>query len=325
MEKNNTVDKNKPLEKSRLGRGLSSLIPPIAKAPTVSPSASPPPSPEPAPATSPSSDSGVQQIALDAITANTYQPRTEFDESALRDLTESVSLHGILQPVMVRPRGKGRYELVAGERRFRAAREAGLTQIPAIVREMTDEDSLIVALIENIQREDLNAMEAARGYRQLLDQFGITQLELARQIGKSPSTVGYALSLLRLPLEMQEGIAEGRISMDHGKVLLSVASPERRASLYTDMLAEGLSVVASRRRASEEPVLFAPAAFLTTALSPASEEPEEDIHLKAIEDRLRSALGLRVAIRNGRSGHGTVTINFSSFDELETIIDRIAE
>jgi len=324
LEKNNAVEKNKPLEKSRLGRGLSSLIPPSAKASVIPPPVSPPPSPDPAPAAAPVSDGGVQQIALDAITANAYQPRTEFDEAALRDLTESVSLHGILQPVMVRPRGKGRYELVAGERRFRAAREAGLTQIPAVVREMTDEDSLIVALIENIQREDLNAMEAARGYRQLLDKFGISQLELARQIGKSPSTVGYALSLLRLPLEMQEGIAEGRISMDHGKVLLSVASPERRASLYADMLAEGLSVVASRRRASEEPILSAPAAFSSPAVS-ASEEPEDDIHLKAIEDRLRSALGLRVTIRNSRNGHGMVTINFSSFDELETIIDRIAE
>ncbi len=324
MEKNKMMEKNKPLEKSRLGRGLSSLIPPSAKSPAVPPPAAPPPSPEPTPAAS-ATDGGVQQIALDAITANTYQPRTEFDETALRDLTESVTLHGILQPVMVRPRGRGRYELVAGERRFRAAREAGLIQIPAVVREMTDEDSLIVALIENIQREDLNAMEAARGYRQLLDQFGITQLELARQIGKSPSTVGYALSLLRLPPQMQEAIAEGRISMDHGKVLLSVASPERRSSLYEDMLSEGLSVVASRRRASEEPVLAAPAAFTAPASSSAPEDPEEDIHLKAIEDRLRSALGLRVAIRNGRNGHGTVTINFSSFDELETIIDRIAE
>lgn len=313
------LEKNKPLEKSRLGRGLSSLIPPSAKAPTAPP---PLPFPEPVPAAL-VSDGGVQQIALDAITANTYQPRTEFDESALRDLTESVSLHGILQPVMVRPRGKGRYELVAGERRFRAAREAGLTQIPAVVREMTDEDSLIVALIENIQREDLNAMEAARGYRQLLDQFGITQVELARQIGKSPSTVAYSLSLLRLPREMQEGISQGKIGMDHGKVLLSVASPERRATLYEAMLDEGLSVVASRRRAVEEPAFTSPVAAPVSAPAAVSTDPEEDIHLKAIEDRLRSALGLRVAIRNSRNGHGTVTINFSSFDDLETVIDRI--
>ncbi len=136
---------------------------------------------------------------------------------------------------MVRPRGGGRYELIAGERRFRAAQQAGLTQIPAVVREMTDEESLTVALIENIQREDLNAMEAARGYKQLLDQFGLTQAELARQIGKSPSTIAYALSLLRLPPEMQESIARGEISMDHGKVLLSVASPERRAALFAEM------------------------------------------------------------------------------------------
>ena len=319
LEKNNTLEK-KPLEKSRLGRGLSSLIPPSAKAPAAASPAAPPPSPAAAP--SPASEGSVQQIALDAISANTYQPRTEFDETALRDLTESITLHGILQPVMVRPRGKGRYELVAGERRFRAAREAGLTQIPAVIREMSDEDSLIVALIENIQREDLNAMEAARGYRQLLDQFGITQLELARQIGKSASTVGYALSLLRLPPEMQEGIAEGRISMDHGKVLLSVASPERRASLYAEMLAEGLSVVASRRRALEEPAGASSSTRSGTAPSEAAAS-EDDVHLKAIEDRLRSALGLRVAIRNSRAGQGTVTINFSSFDDLETVIDRI--
>lgn len=316
------MEKNKPLEKSRLGRGLSSLIPPSAKAPAVPSPVSPPPSSEPAPA-APVPDGGVQQIALDAITANTYQPRTEFDETALRDLTESVTLHGILQPVMVRPRGKGRYELVAGERRFRAAREAGLTQIPAVVREMTDEDSLIVALIENIQREDLNAMEAARGYRQLLDQFGITQVELARQIGKSPSTVAYSLSLLRLPPEMQEGISQGKIGMDHGKVLLSVASPERRAALYKAMLDEGLSVVASRRRATEESAFVSPVAAPASASDVVAMDPEEDIHLKAIEDRLRSALGLRVAIRNSRNGHGTVTINFSSFDDLETVIDRI--
>ena len=321
MEKNNTLEK-KPLEKSRLGRGLSSLIPPSAKAPTVPPPAAPPPSAEPAPVASPASEGGVQQIALDAITANTYQPRTEFDETALRDLTESVSLHGILQPVMVRPRGKGRYELVAGERRFRAAREAGLTQIPAVIREMSDEDSLIVALIENIQREDLNAMEAARGYRQLLDQFGITQAELARQIGKSPSTVAYSLSLLRLPIEMQEGIAEGLISMDHGKVLLSVASPERRASLYAEILVEGLSVVASRRRAMEEPVRVVSRNHPDNSPSETS-TPDDDVHLKAIEDRLRGALGLRVSIRNSQSGQGKVVISFSGFDELETVIDRI--
>ena len=202
-------------------------------------------------------------------------------------------------------------------------REAGLTKIPAVIREMTDEDSLIVALIENIQREDLNAMEAARGYRQLLDQFGITQVELARQIGKSPSTVAYSLSLLRLPLEMQEGISRGKIGLDHGKVLLSVASPERRAALYEAMITEDLTIAASRRWALEGPaaaVSSTPSSSVSTA---ESVNLSEDIHLKAIEDRLRSALGLRVAIRNAPNGQGTVTIKFSSFDDLETVIDRI--
>lgn len=316
------MEKNKPLEKSRLGRGLSSLIPPSGKAPAVPSPVSPQPSSEPAPAVL-TTDGGVQQIALDAITANTYQPRTEFDETALRDLTESVTLHGILQPVMVRPRGKGRYELVAGERRFRAAREAGLTQIPAVVREMTDEDSLIVALIENIQREDLNAMEAARGYRQLLDQFGITQVELARQIGKSPSTVAYSLSLLRLPQEMQNGISQGKIGLDHGKVLLSVASSDRRAALYEAMITQDLTIAASRRWVLEDGAMPASPARSTPVSSEETAAPDEDIHLKAIEDRLRSALGLRVAIRNAANGQGTVTIKFSSFDDLETVIDRI--
>jgi ParB family chromosome partitioning protein len=331
LEKNNleksNLEKNKPLDKSRLGRGLSSLIPPSVKAPVaerpaaVEVSAAPSPLPLAAP-TAPEPESGIRHIPLDKIKANTYQPRTEFDTAALQELTESVALHGVLQPVMVRPSGGGRYELIAGERRFRAAQQSGLTHIPAVIREMTDEESLVVALIENIQREDLNAMEAARGYKQLLDQFGLTQVELARQIGKSPSTIAYALSLLRLPLEMQESIARGEISMDHGKVLLSVASPERRTALFGEMVSQGLSVVASRRRAAEE--LAAPSRLLRTVPDIAEElDPDGDIHLKAIEDRLRSALGLKVTIRNGRTGRGVVTVDFSDMNELETIIDRI--
>ena len=240
----------------------------------------------------------------------------------MQELTESVLVHGVLQPVMVRPRGGGRYELIAGERRFRAAQGAGLTQIPAVVREMTDEESLTVALIENIQREDLNAMEAARGYKQLLDQFGLTQAELARQIGKSQSTIAYALSLLRLPPEMQESIARGEISMDHGKVLLSVASPERRVALFAEMTAQGLSVAASRRRAAED-VSAETQTAKTASRAVEDMEPDGDIHLKAIEDRLRSSLGLKVTIRNGRTGRGEVTVDFSNMDELEMIIDRI--
>ncbi len=331
MEKNSTLDKitekNKPLDKSRLGRGLSSLIPPSAKIavtprPEEASAATPTPSAPAAaePEVISSTDDGVQQIAIDKIIANTYQPRSEFDQAALEELTASVQAHGVLQPVMVRPRGGGRFELIAGERRYRAARQAGLSRIPAVIRQMTDEESLTVALIENIQREDLNAMEAARGYRQLLDQFGLTQAELARQLGKSQSTVAYALSLLRLPSEMQDSISSGQLSMEHGKVLLSVPSSERRHALWSQMLSLNLSVAESRKRALEEPAVIA-----KTRQPPVVEdtEPVEDVHLAAIEDRLRNALGLKVSIRNGRNGRGTVTVDFSDMNELETVIDRI--
>lgn len=328
MEKSNTLEKNKAPDKSRLGRGLASLIPPSAKiavtpraeeAPAATISA-PPASPQPAAPEAAHLEDGVQQIAVDKIIANTYQPRSEFDQAALEELTASVQAHGVLQPVMVRPRGGGRFELIAGERRYRAARQAGLTRIPAVVRQMTDEESLTVALIENIQREDLNAMEAARGYRQLLDQFGLTQVELARQLGKSQSTVAYALSLLRLPPEMQDSISSGQLSMEHGKVLLSVPSSERRHTLWSSMLSQGLTVAESRKRALEEPAV----ASKSRQSAPVEDtEPVEDIHLQAIEDKLRSALGLKVTIRNGRNGRGTVTVDFSDMNELEIVIDRI--
>jgi len=314
------LEKNKTIDKSRLGRGLSSLIPPSAKAPV----AERPVRAESAPAVSPApSETDVRLIPLEKIVANAYQPRTEFDEAALQELADSVGVHGVLQPVMVRPRGGGRFELIAGERRFRAAQIASLAQIPAVVRAMTDEESLTVALIENIQREDLNAMEAARGYRQLLDQFGLTQTELARQIGKSQSTVAYALSLLKLSPEMQESISTGKLSMEHGKVLLSVASSERRLSLWQEMTEKGLSVVESRRRALEDPSATASPRRAGSASFVVNVSPDGNVHTKAMEDRLRSALGLKVTIRDGREGRGEVVVNFSNADELETIIDRI--
>jgi len=325
------MEKNKPLDKSRLGRGLSSLIPPsartpVAEAPTRLQPAAPPvetAAATPPPAPEPSGEVGVV-LPIAKIVANAYQPRTAFDEAALQELTASIAVHGVLQPVMVRPRGGGRYELIAGERRFRAAQQAGLKEIPAVVRQMTDEESLTVALIENIQREDLNAMEAARGYKQLLNQFGVTQTELARQIGKAQPTIANALSLLRLPPEMQESIAAGRISMEHGKALLSVVSTERRLSLWQEMLSQGLTVAESRRRAADS---APPAPQRPGKSAPASKDnatPEDNIHNKAMEDRLRSALGLKVTIRSRPEGGGEVVIGYANWDDMETIIDRIA-
>ena len=334
MEKNNSEknssEKNKMPDKSRLGRGLSSLIPPSVKAPVAAPRPSDQRRPDEMVSITPSrlpveTDGGVSQIALDKIVANTYQPRSEFDEAALQELTESVLVHGVLQPVMVRPRGGGRYELIAGERRFRAAQQAGLREIPVVIREMTDEESLTVALIENIQREDLNAMEAARGYKQLLDQFGMTQAELARQIGKSPSTIAYALSLLKLSLEMQESISNGKLSMEHGKILLSIASSERRQSLWQEMISLGLSMVESRRRAAAEYAepSRSRAGKSVTATKIGVISSADEIQNRAMEDRLRSALGLKVTIHGKPEGGGEVTINYANWDDMETIIDRM--
>ena len=329
LEKNtkDTMEKNKPLDKSRLGRGLSSLIPPSAKAPVadrLARSEPAPSAPTEAPSPPPASDAGVLNLLIEKIVANAYQPRTAFDEAALQELTASVLIHGVLQPVMVRPRGGGRYELIAGERRYRAAQQAGLTEIPAVVRAMTDEESLTVALIENIQREDLNAMEAARGYRQLLDQFGVTQTELARQIGKAQPTIANALGLLRLPMEMQESIAAGQISMEHGKALLSVLSSERRLSLWQEMVSQGLTVAESRRRAAESAAPARPRPGKgVSAVKISAASAEDDIHNKAMEDRLRSALGLKVTIRSQPEGGGEVIIRYANWDDMETIIDRI--
>ena len=325
------MEKNKPLDKSRLGRGLSSLIPPSARTPSAEAPARAQPAPSapmekamvPLPASDSPAEVGVL-LPIAKIVANAYQPRTAFDEAALSELTDSIAVHGVLQPVMVRPRGGGRYELIAGERRFRAAQQAGLKEIPAVVRAMTDEESLTVALIENIQREDLNALEAARGYRQLLDQFGVTQTELARQIGKAQPTIANALSLLRLPPEMQESIAAGQISMEHGKALLTVASAERRLSLWQEMLSQGLTVAESRRRAADLAPPVPPRPGKSAPASKDNATPEDNIHNKAMEDRLRSALGLKVTIRSRPEGGGEVVIGYANWDDMETIIDRIA-
>ncbi len=252
-----------------------------------------------------------------AITPNAFQPRTAFDDAALEDLAASVAAHGVLQPVLVRASGRGRYELIAGERRFRAAEKAGLTRIPAIVRDMSDEDSLVVALIENIQREDLNAMEAARGYQQLLTQFHLTQTELARQIGKAQPTVANALSLLRLPNEVQDSIAAGHITQEHGKFLLSLNDPARILSLWRQVIADSLNVRQTRILVERE------IAANPVSSSRPSRSKSKDVHWQALEDQFRTALGMRIELKPGRSGRGTLTIEFSTDEEIEDFLGKL--
>ncbi len=321
MEKNNPpksslLDRNKGADKNRLGRGLSALLPPARIASAPPPADAEMAQPSPAPAPSETETSGVEKIALRAIVPNTLQPRQIFDPEALEDLAASVRAHGVLQPIMVRPMGGGRYELVAGERRFRAAEKAGLTEVPAQVRTMTDEESLTVALIENIQREDLNAIEAARGYRQLMDQFRLTQTELARQIGKSQPTVANAMGLLRLPEEIQASVSSGQISGEHGRLLLTVKDDAQRLSIWRTTVDQGLSAKELRVLVAQEPL---PPSARVQAASPTV----KDIHWQGLEDKLRAALGMKVGIKLGREGRGTLTIEFSDADEIEYLLEKI--
>jgi len=288
--------------KSRLGRGLAALIPPSTMPPA---------------SVDVDGNDASQEVAISSIVANTFQPRVEFDPAALEELTQSILTHGVLQPVLLRSIGRGRYELIAGERRFRASEAAGLKTIPAIVREMTDEESLTVALIENIQREDLNAIEAARGYRQLIDQFGLTQTSLAKQIGKAQPTIANALRLLKLAPEIQESISAGQISEEHGKALLSITDEDQRLFVWRVVVQRQLSVVETRRLALEAGTIGP-----STAAARRGPVPK-DVHWTALEDRLRSAFGMKVGVKPLTGGGGTLTIQFSDPEEIEGILERL--
>ncbi len=316
LPKSSLLDRNKGADKNRLGRGLSALLPPARTVPATLSQDAPPDEEAAAPRLVESETRGVERLPLRAIVPNTLQPRQVFDPESLEDLAESVRVHGILQPIMVRALGGGRYELVAGERRFRAAEKAGLTDVPAVVRTMTDEESLTVALIENIQREDLNAIEAARGYRQLMDQFHLTQTELARQIGKSQPTVANAMGLLRLPEEIQASIASGQVSGEHGRLLLTIKDDAQRSSLWRRVVDQGLSAKELRGLIAQEPTQ-------SSTRVQATEPFTKDIHWQGLEDKLRAALGMKVSIRLGREGRGTLTIEFSDADEIEYLLEKI--
>ena len=204
--------------KRGLGRGLSSLIPSLA-----------------------TEGLALEEIPIDDISANPTQPRQQFDSTAFDELVSSVGRHGIVQPVIVRPKGEG-YELIAGERRWRAAREAGLETIPAIIKRSDDGESLQLALIENIQREDLNAVEEALAYRRLVDEFGCTQVELAELVGKNRATVANTMRLLQLPEPVRQLICEGSISSGHARALLALGEAAEQGKLAQKVIGEGLSV-----------------------------------------------------------------------------------
>lgn len=299
-----------------LGRGLGSLIPS-----------------EPA---QPVDSSPLRDIAVGDIVPNTYQPRQAFDEEALAALTASVRELGVLQPVLVRKHGESQFELIAGERRWRAATRAGLDRIPAIVRDVDNETSLAQAIVENVQRAELNAIEEASAFQQLVNEFSLTQEEVASRVGRSRPAIANALRLLQLPVDVQRLIVEGRLSAGHGRVLVSVEA-DHRDELIQQVLAEGLSVRALESAArgesaagdagendtlgSSDSMTADPA---TTSTGPAA-APDDAVvgitkppALLELEELLGERFDTKVGINLGTK-RGRLTIDFADIDDLERI------
>ena len=273
--------------KRALGRGLGALLPPLA-----------------------GGDAGerLRDLPIESLVPNPYQPRRMFAAETLEELAESIRASGVLQPIVVRPRGD-HYEIVVGERRWRAARQAGLARIPAIVREASDAEALELALVENILREDLNPLEEAQGYQRLLGEFGWTQEDLARRIGKDRSSVANALRLLRLPDIIQEDLRQGRLTMGHARALLGLPTSSAQLRVRQRILAQDWTV-----RATEASV---------QAHSRNRPRPRQrSAEIEVIEDELRRALGTRVRLA-GNSTRGHVEIPYASSEELEHIHSRL--
>ena len=263
---------------------------------------------------------GIERVPVSRVKPSALQPRREFPSESLQELADSIREQGILQPLIVRRTGE-HMELIAGERRWRAAQLAGLTEVPVIVREADDPTALELMLVENLQREDLNPMDEARGYAELMSRFALTQDAVATKVGRSRAAVANALRLLRLPVDVQDLVKVGRVTTGHAKVILGLSGPEVQAAAAKRVLAEGLSV-----RQTEELVarLSAPPPPVTTGARPTPEEPvtTRDPHLAAIEDRLRHRFGTRVNLRY-RQGRGQIDIRFFSDDELERVLEIV--
>jgi ParB family chromosome partitioning protein len=254
---------------------------------------------------------GVQLLPIASIERHPGQPRQHFNDAALGELADSIRDRGVIQPIVVRPQGDNRYQIVAGERRWRAAQRAQLHEIPVIIREFNDEETLEVALLENIQRQDLNAIEEAEGYRRLLDQYGHTQEELAGLVHKSRSHVTNMLRLLDLPPRVKEMVAAGDLSMGHARAI--IMAPDQIA-LADDVVRRGLSVRDTERLAGQG---------RTKRARPEPQLNAATADIEALERQLGDMLGLNVKIGYGPKG-GSVTLQYSSLDQLDMICQRLS-
>lgn len=283
----------RPRPRSGLGRGLGALMGDIAREEPIDGGGASP---------------GVRSLPVGSLTPHPGQPRRHFDEAALEELAQSIAQRGVLQPIVVRPHGTG-YQIVAGERRWRAAQRARLHEVPVIVRSFDDTETLEVALVENIQRQDLNAIEEAEAYHRLIGEFGHTQDVLGKLVHKSRSHVANLLRLLELPRLVQERVTDGTLTMGHARALIGVADVE---ALADQVVARGLSVRDTERLARKAKVE-------TRSAGGNGRDPD----LAALEHQLGDLLGLAVRVSHGPKG-GTLTLSYSTLDQLDMICQRLS-
>jgi ParB family chromosome partitioning protein len=282
--------------RSGLGRGLSALIPDTPDEP----------------------ESGLRTIGVNAITPNPHQPRVEMDEAQLQELADSIREHGLIQPLIVTAAEKdGEFTLIAGERRWRAARRAGLNELPVVVKEATPQAMLELAIIENVQRADLNPLEEALAYRQLMDDFGLTQQQVAERMGKSRSAVANTVRLLTLPESIQQAVLAGQISEGHARCLVTLPTPEAQNTVLSTILKNDLSVRQTEALVRKLLQGEKPKARPARKLAP---------ELNDLVERFRQSLGTRVDIQPGAGGKGgKVVIHYYSDEDLQALYDAIVE
>ena len=285
----------------RLGRGLGSLLS----------------------STPEDSEGGVAKINTSLIRPNPHQPRETFDAQGLEELRQSIESHGILQPILVRATGNG-YELIAGERRWRAAQMAGLEEVPAVIREgVVETEMLELALGENLQRRDLDPMEKALGYRQMMNELGLTQEGVATKVGLQRSTVTNHLRLLDLPVPIQDAVRQRLISMGHARAILGLSDEAAQLDLMQEVAREGLSVREVERRAREQ-VAQPQGGVSKPSIDRSSQPGDRPSWAKEIEARLREALGTKVSLVLGDAEDGSLRIDFHDHAELDRLVQRIA-
>lgn len=260
-------------------------------------------------------NSGIRFVKLSQIEVNPFQPRVNFEEESLNELAESIKIHGVIQPVTLRSLGDGKYQLIAGERRLRASKLAGKDDIPAFVRAANDQESLEIALIENIQREDLNAIEIGLNYKRLIDECSLSQEELADRLGKKRSTVANYLRLLKLPPDVQAGLKGNMVSMGHAKAIASLQKVDEQLFVFKEIKTKDLTVRQTEKLVSDMQE--------TKAAKTGKSQKALPYSLQKVQDHLESMLSTKVQLKHGKNGKGQIVVSYYSDSDLERIIESL--